>query len=116
MAQRQHGNAQFQNFRVEHARGALGFAAEHNAARRGLRNLRSRGHAADDFAKHLLTAKPPGRLDGKLIRVIENENHVVHASFPPTGQLLFSPISKEAAPHFGETASFVTQGIRSAQE
>ena len=39
MAQRQHGNAQFQNFRVEHARGALGFAAEHNAARRGLRNL-----------------------------------------------------------------------------
>ena len=53
--------------------------------RRGLRNLRSRSHAADDFAKHLLTAKPPGRLDGKLIRVIENENHVVHASFPPTG-------------------------------
>ena len=84
--------------------------------RRGLRNLRSRSHAADDFAKHLLTAKPPSRLDGKLIRVIENENHVVHASFPPTGRALICPIPKEAAPHCGETASLVTKGIRSARE
>ena len=69
-----------------------------------------------DFTENPLAAKPFRRLDGKLIRVIENEDHVVHASFPPTGQLLFSPISKEAAPHFSETASLVTQGIRSAQE
>ena len=63
-----------------------------------------------------LAAKPFRRLDGKLIRVIENEDHVVHASFPPTGRALICPIPKEAAPRLGETASSVTKGIRSARE
>ena len=114
--QRQHGDIQLQNLRVEHARRALRFAAEHEPARRDFRNLRRRRRAADDFAENPLAAKPFRRLDGKLIRVIENEDHVVHASFPPTGRALICPIPKEAAPRLGETASSVTKGIRSARE
>ena len=114
--QRQHGDIQLQNLRVEHARRALRFAAEHEPARRDFRNLRRRRRAADDFTENPLAAKPFRRLDGKLIRVIENEDHVVHASFPPTGRALICPIPKEAAPRLGETASSVTKGIRSARE
>ena len=114
--QRQHGDIQLQNLRVEHARRALRLAAEHEPARRDFRDLFRRRHAADDFAENPLAAKPFRRLDGKLIRVIENEDHVVHASFPPTGRALMCPIPKEAAPRLGETASSVTKGIRSARE
>ena len=79
VAKRQHRDAQVQQLLIQCRFLPRGFPAEDHAARGKRLHLLRRRVRRGNSGVNLLCAQPPGNLHREFIRIVEDQNHVLHA-------------------------------------